>query len=187
MAEPRHLHPADIADELERLSPEAAQERLRQLSPAEAAAVVQELDDELRPRLLEGLSEKELSDLVGSLPHDEAADVIGRLPDEQQEEVIESLSQQDQKDVSNLLRYRPDTAGGIMSDEFIALREEQTVGDCLVMLRGTAEGKPDSISYLYVTNGGGKLVGIVPLRDLVFRNPNRRIADLMNRDVKTVL
>jgi magnesium transporter len=186
MAESQELHPADIADELERLSPEAAQERLRNLPPEQAAAVVQELDDELRPRLLEGLSEKQLSDLIGSMPHDEAADVIADLPEEQQEEVIESLPQEDQKEVSNLLRYRPDTAGGIMSDEFIALREEQTVEECLRTLRGTAEEKPDSISYLYVTNSEGKLVGIVPLRDLVFRNQERRLSDLMNRDVKTV-
>src|SRR3954464_11609157 len=68
MADADKRHPADLADELERLPPEEAQARLRTLAPAEAAAVVQELDDELRPRLLEGLSEKELSDLLGSLP-----------------------------------------------------------------------------------------------------------------------
>jgi len=184
MAEPGKVHPADLADELQRLSPEEAQDRLRMLRAEEAAAVVQELDDELRPRLLQGLSERELTALIGSLPHDEAADVIGELSQDRRQDVIEGLPREDREEVSKLLRYRPDTAGGIMSDEFIALREDQTVEDCLAMLRGKAEERPDSISYLYVTSPDSRLVGIVPLRDLVFRASDRRIGELMNRDVK---
>src|SRR2546430_989873 len=183
---PSPIHPADLADELQRLAPEEAQARLRSLPREQAAAVVQELDDELRPRLLEGLSEKELSDLVGNLPHNEAADVIGKLPKEQQTELIYKLPRDDQQEVTNLLKYPPDTAGGIMSDEFIALHADQTVEDCLNSLRRKAEEQPESISYLYVTDHSKRLIGIVSLRDLVFSRPDRCIREMMNRDVKAV-
>ena len=183
---PDHLHPADLADELQRLTPEEAQARLRSLPRDQAAAVVQELDDELRPRLLEGLSKKELSELVGDLPHNEAADVIGKLPKEQQTELIYKLPRDDQQEVTNLLQYPPDTAGGIMSDEFIALHADQTVEDCLKSLRRKAEEQPDSISYLYVKDDSKCLIGIVSLRDLVFSRPDRPIREMMNPDVKAV-
>ena len=180
------IHPADLADELQRLTPEEAQARLRSLPRDQAAAVVQELDDELRPRLLEGLPEKELSELLGKLPHNEVADVLGELPKEQQTDFIYKLPRADQQEVTNLLQYPPDTAGGIMSDEFIALNADQTVEDCLKLLRRKAEERPDSISYLYVTDASRRLAGIVSLRDLVFSQPLRPVRELMNRDVKAV-
>ena len=186
MGLPDQIHPADLADELQRLTPEEAQARLRSLPRDQAAAVVQELDDELRPRLLEGLPEKELSELLGKLPHNEVADVLGELPKEQQTDFIYKLPRADQQEVTNLLQYPPDTAGGIMSDEFIALNADQTVEDCLKLLRRKAEERPDSISYLYVTDASRRLAGIVSLRDLVFSQPLRPVRELMNRDVKAV-
>ena len=178
MGLPDQMHPADLADELQRLTPEEAQARLRSLPRDQAAAVVQELDDELRPRLLEGLPEKELSELLGKLPHNEVADVLGELPKEQQTDFIYKLPRSDQEEVTNLLQYPPDTAGGIMSDEFIALNADQTVEDCLKLLRRKAEEHPDSISYLYVTDASRRLAGIVSLRDLVFSRPDRTIREL---------
>jgi magnesium transporter len=186
MANPNRNHPADLADELQRLSPAEAQARLRSLPRADAAAVVQELDDELRPALLEGLPESELRELLGNLPHNEAADLIGGLPQERQDNLLDQLPRQHQQDVARLLEYPHDTAGGIMADEFIALRADQTVAECLIFLREKMEEKSDSISYLYVTDVVGNLVGIVSLRDLVFGKSDRRIAELMNRDVKAV-
>jgi len=177
-------HPADIADELQRLDPKEAQERLRSLPKSLAAAVVQELDDELRPRLLEGLPDRAFSELLGHLPHDEAADVIGELPKDQQEEAIDQLPREDRQEVANLLRYPADTAGGIMSDDFLTLDPDQTAEEALRKLRGQVEETPDRVSYLYVTNRSGKLVGIISLRDLVFRHGERTIGELMNHDVK---
>jgi magnesium transporter len=186
MANPNRNHPADLADELQRLSPAEAQARLRSLPRADAAAVVQELDDELRPALLEGLPESELRELLGNLPHNEAADLIGGLPQDRQDNLLDQLPRQHQQDVARLLEYPHDTAGGIMADEFIALRADQTVAECLIFLREKMEEKSDSISYLYVTDVVGNLVGIVSLRDMVFGKSDRRIAELMNRDVKAV-
>lgn len=183
----KSLHPADLADQLQRMPVEEALAALRQLSKAEAAAVLAELDEELRPRLIEGLSSPELAGIITQLDHAEAADVVSELPAERRPEVMAGLPTEEKKQVNTLLVYPPDTAGGIMSDQFIQLDVNQTVEQCLQMLQGKADETEGGISYLYVTGEGGRLVGIVSMRDLVFRGRQRTIGEIMNREVRHVL
>jgi magnesium transporter len=83
--------------------------------------------------------------------------------------------------------YPVDSAGGIMSSRFIALRDDMTVEQVRELLRARAqEERAEDIAYLYVTDASQRLVGIVSLRDLVFRRAERRISEVMNRDVKCV-
>jgi len=178
------LHPADIADRLQRLPVDEALAALRQLSKADAAAVLAELDEELRPRLIEGLSSPELAGIITQLDHHAAADVVSELPEERRPEVMAGLPTEEKAKVNTLLIYPPDTAGGIMSDQFIRLRTDQTVDECLALLQGRADESEGGISYLYVTDNAGRLVGIVSMRDLVFRGRQRTIGDIMNREVK---
>ncbi len=178
------LHPADIADRLQRLPVDEALAALRQLSETDAAAVLAELDEELRPRLIEGLSSPELAGIISQLDHHAAADVVSQLPEERRPEVMAGLPTEEKKQVSTLLVYRPDTAGGIMTDQFIQLDVDQTVEQCLQMFQGKADESEGGISYLYVTNETGRLVGIVSMRDLVFRGRHRTIGQIMNREVK---
>jgi len=178
------LHPADIADRLQRLPVDEALAALRQLSKADAAAVLAELDEELRPRLIEGLSSPELAGIITQLDHHAAADVVAELPEERRPEVMAGLPTEEKARLDTLLIYPPDTAGGIMSDQFIRLRTDQTVDACLALLQGRADESEGGISYLYVTDTAGRLVGIVSMRDLVFRGRQRTIGDIMNREVK---
>lgn len=90
------------------------------------------------------------------------------------------------EDVRALLRYPEDTAGGIMSDRFIALRPSYTVQESQQRLRDWSGHKVEDVSYLYVTDEAQRLIGVVPLRELVFAHPEQRISELMNRDVKFV-
>jgi magnesium transporter len=181
-----NLHPADVADKLQRMPAEEALATLRQLSRADAAAVLAELDEELRPRLIEGLSSPELAGIITQLDHNQAADVVSELPAERRPEVMAGLPTEEKKQVDTLLVYPPDTAGGIMSDQFIQLDVDQTVEQCLQMLQGKADETEGGISYLYVTNEAGRLVGIVSMRDLVFRGRQRTIGEVMNPEVKHV-
>jgi len=182
----KNLHPADVADQLQRMPVEEALAALRQFSKADAAAVLAELDEELRPRLIEGLSSPELAGIITQLDHDEAADVVSELPAERRPEVMAGLPTEEKKQVDTLLVYPPDTAGGIMTDQFIQLDVDQTVEQCLQMLQGKADETEGGISYLYVTNEAERLVGIVSMRDLVFRGRQRTIGEVMNREVKHV-
>ena len=182
----KSLHPADVADLLQRLPVDEALATLRQLSKADAAAVLAELDEELRPRLIEGLSSPELAGIITQLDHNAAADVVSELPEERRPEVMAALPTEEKAKVNTLLIYPPDTAGGIMSDQFIRLRTDQTVDECLALLQGRADESEGGISYLYVTDDAGRLVGIVSMRDLVFRGRQRTIRSIMNTEVKHV-
>jgi magnesium transporter len=180
------LHPADVADQLQRMPVDVARRALLRLSKKDAATVIAELDDELRPRLLEGLSSAELAGIISELNHSAAADVLAELPSRQRPEVLANLSSEETAHVKRLLVHRPDTAGGIMSDQFIRLRSNQTVEECLRLLQGRAEESDAGILYLYVTDDDGHLVGIVSMRDLVFRGRQRLIGEVMSKDVKHV-
>ena len=179
-------HPADIADELERLTAREAQQELRDLGPEDAAAVLAELEEESRPAVLEGMSNSEVAAILSEMPHEDAADVLAEIPLSQQAAVLENLPAEDQGPISRLMTYPPDTAGGIMTDQYLTLRSEQTVECAIQHIRNLGEEYRDQVLYLYVTEGAGKLVGIVSLHDLVFKRPERKIADVMRTDVAHV-
>lgn len=180
-------HPADVADQLERLPVEEAQETLRELPNEERAAVLAEMEKDTWPEFLEGLSALEIVGLVGELPHHDAADVLGSLSPERKGDVLNLLPRNERDQIAQLMRYPEDTAGGIMTDSFIALREEMTIREAQELLRGKAEEvEGNYIAYLYVTNSESKLTGIISIHDLVFRGPERRIREIMQLEVKHV-
>ncbi|MGZ8898758.1 MAG: magnesium transporter [Limisphaerales bacterium] len=180
-------HPADLADQLERLPVEEAQQELRDLPTAEGAAVLAEIDEEARAGVLENLAPAEIAHLVQELPHNEAADIISSLPADVQPAVLNALSAFDRKQVSDILAYPPESAGGMMSDHFIALQDTLTIGEAQRMLQGRAEEEgTQQIAYMYVVDTAGHLKGILSIHDLVFRQPHRRISEIMKPDVKHV-
>ncbi len=177
------LHPADLADRLQRLTIEEAREVLAHLPASLAAAAISEMNHERSAELLSEFSAEQVTDLLEELPPSEAADVAADLTEEQRAEALADLPPEKSAKLNALLRHAEDTAGGIMSDRFIALRAEQTIQECQGALRGRAEGQVEDVSYLYVTDADQKLLGVVSLRDLVFRRPERRISEIMNPKV----
>ena len=177
-------HPADVADQLERLPVEEASQVLHDLPPERAAQVLSEVEPDQRKSLVAELSTEQLSEVVKEMPHDQAADLLADVPDAQRTEILAAHPGRSQ--VVELLKYPEDSAGGIMSDRFITLDADQTVGEALRKLHGIADRETTSITYLYVTDSQKRLVGVVPLRELVFRRPERLIRDIMLGDVKHV-
>ena len=183
----RKEHPADVADQLERLPIEEAQQELRELPPSEGAAVLAEIDAEARPAVLENLAPREIANLLREMPHNEAVDIISSLPPEVQPQVLEQLPAEDRQRVSAMLNYPPESAGGIMSDQFFALREEMTIGEAQRLLQGHEDQREaEQVAYMYVVDGAGRLKGILSIHDLVFRQPHRRISEIMKPEVKHV-
>jgi magnesium transporter len=178
-------HPADVADQLERLPVEEASQVLHQLPPARAAQILTEVEPAQRKTLVAKLTTEQLSEVVKQMPHDHAADLLADMPDPQRTQILSAIPGRSQ--VVELLRYPEDSAGGIMSDRFITLEADQTVGEALQKLHGIADSESSqTITYLYVTDATKCLVGVVPLRELVFRRPERRVRDIMNSEVKHV-
>jgi magnesium transporter len=180
-------HPADLADELLRLPPEQAAQIIHDLPPEQAAAVLGEVEPEQTRELLSNLSPRELTEVVEQMRHDQAADMLGELPEAERREVLRELPEAPRQQVTDLLRYPAETAGGIMSDRFLTLQADETVEACLRRLRAlTDEADPQAVTYLYVVDREQRLVGVVPLRQLVFGRPDRRLSEVMNRDVAHV-
>ena len=180
------LHPADVADYLQRLPAENAQCILRQVPRPLAAQILTELEKERFRAFTASFSTQELVELFQELAPNAAADLAGELPPEKRRQILAALPAETSAPIKALLHYGEDTAGGIMSDRFIALRSDHTVQQSQEVLRTRAEQRPEDVSYLYITDEAQRLVGVVSLRDLVFRRPERRIGDIMNRDVKSV-
>ncbi len=187
VTEPLHtLHPADIADQLQRCEASEAVAELVRLPPKLAAAAFGELEAERAGELMALLEADQLRSLLMDLPHPEAADLLGYLSGERREEVLRSLPAELQDDLRLLLRYPEDSAGGIMNDRFIAFREDRSLAEVLQHLRTRPVDSTEEVSYLYVTDPRRRLIGIVSIRDLVFRKPERTLGEVMNREVKSV-
>lgn len=179
------LHAADLADRLQRLETQEAHDLLEQLPPEKAAAALAELEAERLPELLAGFDPTRLAGFLQRMAPPEAADVLQLLPPTPRRETLAALPAESATAVRALLRYPVDTAGGIMSNRFITLRDEMTVEQVRELLRARAqEERIEDVAYLYVTDAGQRLVGIVGLRDLVFRRAERHMSEIMNRDVK---
>ena len=180
------LHPADLADQLQRVETDAALETLTRLEPARAAATLAELEAERAEELLARLGEDQLCALLKQLPHPEAADLLQFLEAGRRARTLAALPPELSEALKALLLHSPDTAGGIMSDRFIVLRENQTLAQALDALRARKPDSSDDVSYLYVSDPRRRLTGIISLRDLVFRQPQRTVSEVMNRSVATV-
>ncbi len=179
------LHPADLADQLQRLPGEQAEKLILQLPRETAAAVLADVEEEKLPDLLAVFPTARLLELFQSLPPDDVVDLLQNLPAPRRREALAALPTERASEVKALLRYPEDTAGGIMSNRFITLREDMTVEEVRELLRARAqEERIEDVAYLYVTDTAHRLVGIVGLRDLVFRRAERRMVEIMNRDVK---
>jgi len=179
-----NIHPADLADRLERLPSNAAREILRQLPPAESAMILAELDIDKAANLLEGFTGGEIATWLRLLPPHTSADFLFALPVAHRKEVLTALPPEQSAAVVALLRHLPDSAGGIMDNRFIAVRADKTVEECLADLRASSEQRTGDVLYIYVTDKAERLVGVVSLRDLVFAPAERRMSEIMNREVR---
>jgi len=183
---PGELHPADIADELQRLAPDEAVARLRALPPETASEVLAELETDAAQNVVARLSGREIGRLLEDLPHDEAADVAAEMEPAQRTEALAHLDPDHSARVERLMRYPDDSAGAIMKDQFIALPDSFTIGQGLDAIRRKGDEEFAGISYLYVVDARQKLLGVVPIRNLVFLPPGRPLREAMITEVRFV-
>jgi Mg2+ transporter MgtE len=179
------LHPADVADILEQLDPKQRGLVFDHLDKQQAAETFSELEDEYQTDMIDDLTEHEAADLLAQMDPDDAADILGDLPYEKKEKLLWLMGVQDQRRIRSLLGYREKTAGGIMTPEFVAVREETTVGETIEKLRHLREDF-ESVHYVYTLDGDGRLTGSLSLRSLVLADNETSVFDLLTRDLITV-
>lgn len=183
------LHSTDIGAVLDRLDADEARYVYHLLEPEIAAEAILELDDHRREQLLETLTSKEIAeDLIERIDSDDAADVMADLPVEKQREVIAHLDDGEQKeDIEELLKYPEGTAGSLMQKELATVRADQNVFHAIVDLRQQAK-EIEHVYTIYVVDANERLIGLLPLKDLLFSAESTRslVGDLCQKDVVTV-
>jgi magnesium transporter len=177
------LHPVEIARLAEAFSYHHGTEIVEALDDETAAETLEEMPAEHQARILGDMDEERAADILEWMSPDEAADVLGDLPEEKAEELLGLMESEEQADVAELLPYEDDTAGGLMTTEFVTLPRDLTVGEALARLREMAE-TPNMIYYLYVVDGEGswQLVGVIALRSLILADPSAPLAEVMRAE-----
>jgi CBS domain-containing protein len=177
------LHPVEIARLAEALSYHHGFEVVESLDDETAAETLEEMPAERQARILGTMDEERAADILEWMSPDEAADVLGDLPEEKAEELLGLMEDEEQADVAELLPYEDDTAGGLMTTEFVTLPHQLTVGEALARLREMAE-TPNMIYYLYVVEAeeSWKLMGVIALRSLILADPEMPLAEVMRTE-----
>jgi magnesium transporter len=169
--------PADLADVLAALDEE---ERLQvvQALPAELSSqALAEMPEEAHAEdTLAALDPEQAGDIVRELEDDDAAGMLRELDPEEQERILSTVEHR--ADVDRLLRYEPETAGGLMTSHLVTVRDTATVAEALDAIRRQAEEVQD-FYQIFVVDGERRLVGILPFKDLVVSRPERRVRDFM--------
>lgn len=179
------LHPADIADILERLDLDDRLMLFELLDAQAGSEVLLELHPEVRQSLLELLSALQLTTIVKQLDSDDATDLVAELPEEVARRVLAAIPKEDSAEVQELLRYPDDTAGGIMEREFISVNKKVTIKKALQEVRKLAK-LGGQVFNVYVVDDERRLCGYLPLQNLVVHSPNRKIYKVMNPEVISV-
>jgi len=178
------LHPADVADILEQLSPSQRAAVFTHLDNEAAADTISELEDDLQADVIDDLSERRASDLLAEMDPDDAADIIGDLPYDKAERLLRLMGLEDQAAIRSLLGYKEKTAGGIMTPEVTTVTEDMTMQQVIEHLRAEA-AEHESIYYVYVVEGDRHLTGVISLRDLLLAAPDTCVCDIAERDLFT--
>ena len=179
------LHPADIADIVEEMTTDERLAVFDELDVETAAETLGEVEPEMQAAIVGDLDQERAADILEEMDPDEAADLLQDLPEEKRDELVELMEEEEGSDVEELLSYPEDSAGGIMTTDFLALPRDLTTGQAIDRLR---ELKPDPalVYYLYVVDGDGRLDGNVSLRDLVVAAPETPLTEVMNPNVLRV-
>lgn len=178
------LHPADVADILEQLSPSQRAAVFTHLDNEAAADTISELEDEFQADVIDDLSESRASDLLAEMDPDDAADIIGDLPYDKAERLLRLMGVDGASAIRSLLGYKEKTAGGIMTPEVTTVAEDMTVQEVIEHLREVAEER-ETIYYVYVVEDKQHLTGVISLRDLLLAKPDTTVAQLAVRDLFT--
>jgi CBS domain-containing protein len=176
------LRPADIADIVEQASHEEGREILHAVRADAAleADVFEELDEEHQLEFLKERSDDEIAQVLGNMNSDDAADLLTKLAQERRRPVLDRLPEAQRRNVHRLLVHGADTAGGLMSTEFVTVQEDATVAEALDGLRRRPE-VPDTLTDVF-TLAGERLTGSVSLVRLVRADPSARIAEVVTAD-----
>ncbi len=181
----RLLHPADLADILGELSALDRTAVVSSLDEQTAAAAPEAMEFDLQRSVLESVEDEKAADILEEIDPDDAADLVGDLPKDRADQLLQLMEPEEASEVKELLKYPDDTAGGLMTPEFIAIPAGMAAQEAIGYLRRAGE-EAETIYYCYVRDADNRLIGVFSLRELIVAPPTRVIDDIMVREVVSV-
>lgn len=174
------LHPVEIAQLAEALSPVHRTEIVESLDDEIAADILEEMSTENQARILEEMEKERAADILEEMSPDDAVDVLGEMDDERAQELFDLMEDDEKADVAELMSFAHDTAGGLMTTEFVAFPKDLTVAQAIARLREMAE-TPNMIYYIYVVEkeNSWKMCGLISLRGLILADPTLPLSEVM--------
>jgi len=182
----RKTHPADLAWVFRSLPPNEQKDIFEIIAGTDLVSdFLSELDTSIMVELVSGLSPDFMAGIVSKMASDDAADLLEALPEDLAKEIRSRMEREEREEVEELLKYDPETAGGIMSPDFMYLDEELTVEEAIKKVQKRSEEK-EMVFYLYITHGDGQLAGVLSLRELLMHPMHRKLKNIMNPNVISV-
>ncbi len=181
------LHPVDIARLLDELSYVQGAEIVNALDDETAADTLEEMQPDDAADILEGFNEDRAADILEEMQPDDAADLLAEVDKDKAQALLGLMEIEESQEVRELLAYDEDTAGGMMTNDFVMLPADMAAADALQNIR-MMEAQPEFVDYIYVVEPGSeRLVGVAALRDVVFSPVRGRLlGDLAMRDFVSV-
>ncbi|PIE76703.1 magnesium transporter, partial [bacterium DOLJORAL78_65_58] len=176
------LSPGDLSEVLRPLSFEDTARILRLLPSDPLAEVLAEIDNRSLGTLFQLLDVDAIADIIEEMPSDEATDVLGELDDEQAQEILAAMEDEEREEVTELLQYEPETAGGLMGKEYLAVKGEMTCAEAIEELRRMDEDDLEETHSVWVVDRRHRLVGDLPLINLLLAKPTAMVETVMEPD-----
>jgi CBS domain-containing protein/sporulation protein YlmC with PRC-barrel domain len=179
------LHPADLAEIISDLNRRQSGDLLESLDLKTLADTLEEVEPEFQASLVESMPDEKVADVLEEMSPDEAADLLAELPKDRSEDLLEMMEGDEAEDVRKLLAYPEDSAGGIMTTDFVSILPNLTAAQAIESLRENPTDA-ENITYVYVTDKSGRLLGVFSLSDLIRAKPATPVNDFMHIRVVSV-
>lgn len=181
------LYPSEFAELADYLTLEQVVELVKLLKDDEKIALfLSELNRDLQTGIMSALGKEKASDILEEMDVDDAADFLGEMAPHESRELLELIPKEEAEEIEELLRYEENTAGSIMTSDFVALPEGLTAEEAIKKIRELSP-EAEMIYYVYIIDKRERLVGVISLRDLIVADPKARISEIMEENVVSVL
>ena len=176
------MNAVDAAELLSSVDDATLPKIFRLMKKDTAAEIFAELDPDTQEKVIQTMRDTEIAKFMDRLFVDDAVDMLEEMPANVVNRILKNTTPQKRQELNRFLNYPPDSAGGIMTSEFLSIHAGMTVADAVETIRV----KKETVYVIYVTDRSRVLVGTVELKDLLFARPDEIISDIMNTEVISV-
>lgn len=180
-----HVQPIDLAQEVEELEDNQLEYLCNHIDDEKLAEILEESDEDLQIDIIDCLDNKRILKLFNYIPKDTIVDILGQLPIGKRKQLLTLMKADDQKVIEQLLGYEEETAGGIMTTEYIALNSNNTMMSALKKIKEIGP-KTEVIDTIFVLNNKKQLIGTADLRDILVSDDETTLEDIMDNQVISV-